>query len=294
MEKPLSQNMLQNVSPQEQPKQEDQGIYLPKILDMKIYYGLGEKDEKGERKPDPSKILFYEDSNGHCYDTSKQEWLQERPVVCDHLPNRPILNNDQDIIAAIAHGVMEDNDYQALDRSGMLGEMPKKLWESIQKLKILHEQLQQEQLKKTEEEQSEQVPVDPDLRPEGHGESEINEESNELDSGPPGEDVISQIVQAAMADADDRIREIVREELAKILSEDFGPESDREWESDAEMVELEPEESEGLERELGESNSKEDGLRDDEDEKLGEEQGELKEERKKEAKKSKKKESTMD
>jgi len=221
--KSLAQGMQDSVKPAAAPA-EGEGTYLPRILDMKVVYGLGDGGAGGERKPDPHKVLFYHDTVGdRFYDCGKQEWCHDKPSVVEHLPSRPLLHNDQDVIAAIAHGVMDDADFEALDKSGMMGEMPKKLWGHIKHLKKLHEDLEREQhaLSKAEDE-SQPQPADKDLHPEGHAGGDDEPSSV---AGPEGEgrmagdDVISEIVRLAMADSDDRIRQIVREELAKMLGE---------------------------------------------------------------------------
>jgi len=219
--KSLAQGMQDSVKPAEEPK-EGEGTYLPRILDMKVIYGLGDGGAGGERKPDPHKVLFYHDTVGdRFYDCGKQEWCSDKPSVVEHLPSRPLLHNDQDVIAAIAHGVMDDADFDALDKSGMMGEMPKKLWGHIKHLKKLHEDLEREQhaLSKADDE-SQGEPMDRDLHPEGHAGEESQAAAPEGDGRVAGDDVISEIVRLAMADSDDRIREIVREELAKMLGQD--------------------------------------------------------------------------
>jgi hypothetical protein len=216
--------------------EENKGTYLPRILDMRVYYGLSDKD--GDKKPDPKKILFYGAPDGSCYDCESQEWLIKKPAVCDHLPNREIEASDDDLIAAIAHGIMDDNDYDALDKNGMITEMPKKLWENIKKLKALHAQLEQERseenLKKAEDEQKdasfdeeseEESLFDEDelLEPEEEVfsfDDNIESQEEQYEEKMPGDDVVSKIVSQAMAEADDRIRQIVREEISKLLSED--------------------------------------------------------------------------
>jgi hypothetical protein len=254
MENQLEQSELKNTK--------EENFYIPKILDMKVYFGLSNKD--GEKKPDPTKILYYESSDGSCYDCENQQWLAKRPSVCDHLYCREIEASEQDLIAAIAHGVMDDEDYNALDKNGIISEMPKKLWENIKKLKSLNEQLSNnsENLHKAEDENklqskensfsedslSDDVSNDvyDDVSNDVYDDYDESDEHSEKDTLDfiddyvdnnftetseerfPGEDVVSQIISKAMAEADDRIREIVREEFFKLLSEVEMDEEDKE------------------------------------------------------------------
>lgn len=202
---------------------------FPKILDVKIHYGLSEQN--GEKKPDPQKILFYSYPDGSCYDCDSQQWLDKKPAVCDHLPTRDIEASEQDLISAIAHGVMDDEDYEILDKNGIISEVPKKLWENIKKLKKLHEDILKERqvnedLNKAENEQMENKDnlakqkelSEENVMPEENNDN-IKEEIN-LNQRELGEDVVSQIISRALDEADDRIRQIVREEIVKLLLEE--------------------------------------------------------------------------
>ena len=230
----ISKGMQDAISPKDSSEEEPKGTFLPRILDMHVIHGLGEG-----KKPDPNKILFYHDTaSDKYYDCDSHEWCDEKPSVVDHLYNRPIAYNDQDIVAAIAHGVMDDGDYEALDKSGLLGEMPKKLWSHIKTLKDLVDQ--QEKMAKSDEESMEsEDPESNDLDSEPT--SEIHEEelsgeipqSQEDDMEMPGDNVIEMIMAAALSKADDRLREIVREEIARLLSGD-GDSSDEEFDNDQE------------------------------------------------------------
>jgi hypothetical protein len=199
----------------------------PSILSMKVYYGLGVGQDGAEKKPDPNKILFYETSDGRAYDTNQNQWCDQRPAVLDHLPCRPIQFNERDIVAAIAHGVMEDGDFDALDKAQMISETPRKLWNLKKKLMSQVEELEKSLMIEPEESKEE---VDSDLLPgedpnkgddfvskfkelAGVGGYQIDANTQEL----PGDDVLSQIIKAATAEAltgmEDMIRAIVRDEL---------------------------------------------------------------------------------
>lgn len=195
----------------------------PSILSMKVYYGLG--GEGTEKKPDPNKVLFYETSDGRAYDTSDSKWCDQRPSVLDHLPSRPIQFNEKDIVAAIAHGVMEDGDFDALDKAQMISETPRKLWGLKKKLMSQVEELEKSQIQEPLESEEEDVPLYDD------GASEANDFISKfkelagaggysIDGGAGevvGDNVLEQIIQAATAEAltgmEEMIRAIVREEL---------------------------------------------------------------------------------
>lgn len=131
---------LQKPHTEESEKEEEktEGTY-PSILDMLVYYGMNGDGEN--RKPDPNKILFYRTPDNRWYDTKSQSWC-DMPSHADHLPSRNINFDEKDIVSAIAHGVMEDSDYESLDKAGMIGDLPKQLWSRVKKLNNLTEQLE--------------------------------------------------------------------------------------------------------------------------------------------------------
>src|SRR5690606_1340782 len=105
----------------------------PKILHYKVYYGmkLG-KSPTGEqtRVPDPKRALFFESKDGRCYDTKQHSWCPERPEILDHLQSRPLMFDEQghDIMSALLHGVMDDEDFQDLDKAELLNDHHKKIY----------------------------------------------------------------------------------------------------------------------------------------------------------------------
>lgn len=231
-EKPQSGEPKQEVkSPEGATTELSEGLHKdeekePSILSMKVYYGLGGQDG-AEKKPDPNKVLFYETADGRAYDTNDNKWCDQRPAVLDHLPCRPIQFNERDIVAAIAHGVMEDGDFDALDKAQMISETPRKLWSLKKKLMSQVQELEKSQVVELEEPSEE---VDSDLLPgedpnkgdnfiskfkefAGVGDYQIDANDQEM----PGDDVLSQIIQAATAEAltgmEEMIRAIVRDEL---------------------------------------------------------------------------------
>ena len=203
----------------------------PKILHMKVYYGMGGEGEN--RKPDPSNVMFYESQDGRCYDCNAQAWSDSRPLLVDHLPSRAIQFNEKDIVGAMMHGVMDDEDYEALDKAQMIGDTPRRLWELTKQLKGYNDQLAKSEALEEEDTDSD-VPVDPDFLPgdatEGSGVDAVGEfyKTAGVDRGSQdeaggqievGEDLIKQIMEAAVSavsdEMGDKVRQIVREELAR-------------------------------------------------------------------------------
>lgn len=206
----------------------------PKILRTLIYYGM-ESDKDGQRKPNPNKILFYEDpQENKVYDCNDGKWLDSRPSVLDHLQSRPVEFNERDIVSAIAHGIVDDEDYESLDKAGMITDTPKQLWA---KFKDLSEKMSTlKELKKSEdpledgfEPESEQLdeesaePVDSDytagMEAEGLEEGQgLSFASDEM----PGDDVLSEMMEAAMSDyglspqMENSIRALIRDEISNM------------------------------------------------------------------------------
>ena len=229
----------------------------PAILGMKVYYGLGSSPDGSEKKPDPNKVLFYESHDGRAYDCNANSWCDQRPPVLDHLASRPIQFNERDIVAAIAHGVMEDGDFDALDKAQMISETPRKLWGLKKKLMGQVQELEKSQAANTEEFGTQDVGTesndsDFDMTPEGDFSTPYNSSAGinlfnkikELsgaglqseEAEVAGEDVLSQIIQAATSEAltgmEDLIRAIVRDEMGlSSQSSDSGQMSEEEDEN---------------------------------------------------------------
>lgn len=211
----------------------EEGEIEPKILSMKCYYGM--KDLKdGAKEPDQNKILFYEHPNeGRVYSVEDQGWLPSRPSVLDHLPHRNLNFDERDIVAAIAHGVMDDEDYDSLDKSGMITETPKRLWDLGKKLKNQVADLQSLN-KSIEEPEDEEMEFEDDVE-----ESESDSVAKKMmelavgsgvggsigfsETAELGSNTFDEIMNAAMSRAmtgmEDIIREIVQEEIQKLLEE---------------------------------------------------------------------------
>ena len=199
----------------------------PKILHMKVFFGMS-KDKSGNRTPDEKKILFYERPDGSVYDCSKQEWTDGRPEVINHLNSRPLYSTDEDLVAAIANGVMDDEDYDSLEKAGLVSETPKKLWGLTKNLEEL-------MLRKSEVEELEKsLPMEEESIGENeHGDNTIDTSDQgvpapyihgaPISSDFPGDDVFTEMLAVAMSEAftgmEGQIRRIVREEIEAMLND---------------------------------------------------------------------------
>jgi hypothetical protein len=232
----------------------------PKILYVKAYYGMTDPKEGEERQPDPNKILYYENPlDNQCYDCARKEWLSERPEVLDHLNSRELGPDERDIVSAIAHGIMDDDDYAALDEKGMIGEIPKRLWDLTKKLEVKVEELEKSTEVTERENSTSEEPVDPDFLPSGNNPEQSggdNVLSKYFDAanvqfsedemaaleqmGAPTVDHIATIMKIATAKAmtgmEAQIRAIVKEELETMLDAYGSPPEEEEA-----MVPNEPE-----------------------------------------------------
>lgn len=203
----------------------------PKILHMKVYYGM--TGDEGARQPDPHKILFYEDPlDKRWFDTSAEAWFDQKPSIVDNLPSRPMQSHEKDVIAAIAHGVMSPEDYDALDKHNFIGPTPKRLWQTMSRIRNLNDELTKSAAPVTDQHED-LGPVDESLTAGENvgggvdvagdflnttGGDRSGLDSDQLDLA--GDNVLMQIIEAACgalaSDMDYRIRQIVREELAAL------------------------------------------------------------------------------
>lgn len=206
----------------------------PKILHLKVYYGMGKKKgEKGEtREHDPNKVLFYEGHDGKVYDCGQQGWLDHRPDVLDHLPSRPLQYDakNTDIVRALINGVIDDEDYTALDKSGVLNDDTKKVYALHKRANELHQQIQS--LEKSEELGGLDEAIKDDsmsaTEPAPQGVNVIKDyfavagvqmglEQVKESFGESGVDLFQQILIAALADVDEKTRMLVREEMENYI-----------------------------------------------------------------------------
>jgi len=209
----------------------------PKILHLKVYYGMGKKKgEKGEaREHDPNKVLFYESGEGKVYDCGQQGWLDHRPDVLDHLPSRPLQYDarNMDIVRALVNGVVDDEDYAALDKSGVLNDDTKKVYALHKRANELHQQIQSlEKSAEIEVEAGDEV-IPPNDAMSAHSPApqgvnvikdyfsvagvQMGMEQVKESFGESGVDLFQQILAAALADVDEQTRMLVREEMESYI-----------------------------------------------------------------------------
>lgn len=210
---------------------------MPKVLNYKVYYGMGGDGE--EKKPDPNRVLFYETHDGRVYDTTRHEWAPARLPIMDHLPCRPILHDDQghDVMSALIHGVLDDEDFAELDKSKLLNDHHREIWKLNKQL-----QSQMSQLEKSEEgdeepangpaegcedyddsrdacmddEPADSAPSDTDAGPSeqggGYGDPEAGETINAI------KEIMRVALASATGDIEDRVRALVAEEFDRHMS----------------------------------------------------------------------------
>lgn len=189
----------------------------PKILSYKIYYGLKDgKDPEGQpiKVPCPEKPLFYQSPDGRCYDTVAGQWYDQSPDVLQHLQSRPLMFDEEghDIMSAMLHGVLEDDDFDMLDKAEMLNDYHKQVYS-------LKKQIYQNmaELEKSDEPDPEGMVEDTEQMEN----TEVVEDFQDVESDDmPGDDVISEIVRLAMEEIDSDLERKVRMILEKILSEE--------------------------------------------------------------------------
>lgn len=214
---------------QENPQQNDS---LPKILKIKIFYGLSDKD--GQKSPDPDRVLYYTSPEGYCYDCKHKKWLDETPAVLDHLHSRPIESTEKDIIRAIAHGIMDEDDINALNNKGLISDSAMLLWDKIKKLNQLYSEY--DEMNKADPAELED-PIHNDeivnTNDDSYTDTEIGLqgdsfiESADLDDENAaeifGEDNLTKIIQLAFAEPKNKeiIRSMIQEEIQNFLKEEL-------------------------------------------------------------------------
>lgn len=226
----------------------------PKILGYKVYYGmkLG-KSPTGEqtRVPDPARPLYYESGDGRCYDAKQHDWCPERPDILDHLQSRPLMFDEQghDIMSALLHGVMDDDDYQALEQADLLNEHHKKIYTLNKQLQSQMNGLEksENELEAEESEGEEAVEASEPVESESEGSESTEEYTETTDDGNGGEEtytapdgggeeefsdgqlinVVEELMRTALEKVDtqlagleDKIRSIVAAEVSRQLRGD--------------------------------------------------------------------------
>ena len=131
----------QNKSISDESKEGSDDSSLPKILKYMIYYGMKPGFDGNSKEPDPNCVLYYGDDKDRIFDIQSKQWLDKKPPIVDHLPSRPLDDRkgesgvSLDVLNAILHGVMDESDYAALDKSGIIDSTCKSLWDKVSILK---------------------------------------------------------------------------------------------------------------------------------------------------------------
>lgn len=195
----------------------------PKLLKVRIFYGMS--GDEGQKKPDPKQVLFYEHPQGGWYDCQAGKWADQRPPVLDHLPSRPIMADENDMVNAISHGIVDDDDHAQLKKAGLMGDVPSRLFDLHKKLTEKKEQLTKStETEAPETEDGDEKADQPDVAP-ATSNGALSTVLAGVEADPstegelPGEDVLTPLIEAcfaAVGDAnEDMIRRIVRDELAR-------------------------------------------------------------------------------
>lgn len=210
----------------------------PEILNLKIYHGA-KKLEDGSIIADENKILYYETIDGRVYDVHSQDWLGSRPPLLDSLIPRPLKCEEIDVMSAIINGVVNDNDYDCLEKAGLISGNAKSLWEKTNKLNTLVKEYNEtteeddiEPLSKSNHEDDNEDFFDIDdehlYEEDFGGEVGLERDGIEgreavedfLNNAPPGYDAIREMIELAMKSSEftqkqeDRIKEIISEFLS--------------------------------------------------------------------------------
>jgi hypothetical protein len=200
----------------------------PRILYFKIYYGRNSENP----------LYYFDPTTNGWFDTEARAWQDTVPPILSHLNERDI--GTTDVFDAILHGVVDDEDYEALQKMNLIDDKSRQLWT---KLNSLYTQTQA--MQKSMEEQA-----DPTLKPEAPktGQSPVNEPSSgsnpfgeilkgagvssadmiQNPNSPAGENLVAKIMQASTEQKEaavnsapavdmEAIRRMVRAEIAHAL-----------------------------------------------------------------------------
>jgi hypothetical protein len=208
----------------------------PKVLKLKVYYGMGsKKTDKGDvKEPDPNKVLFYEHGDGRCFDCSSQAWSDQKPPMLDHLPSRPLMfdSKNTDIIRAIANGVLDDEDFTELDKSGALNDDSRKVYNLQKKAREIAFNLEKSDEIETDGEEPVETTVNVEEAASVKPKQGVDVVKDFMDTagvqqsiaaieenfGQDGADLFAEIMKAALADVDEKTRMLVREEMDACLA----------------------------------------------------------------------------
>ena len=188
----------------------------PRILHFKIYFG---------RNSD-SPLFYHDPTTGGYFDTTQRQWSEMKPEIVDHLNERDI--GTEDVFDGILHGVIDDQDYDVLEKMNLIDNRSKQLWN---KLNTLYQQTQdmQKSLDEAKEKQASETgknAFNEILKGAGVSSSDFPESP----ADPAGENMLEQIMAGAMTPPEDKsgsasspavdmeaIRRMVRAEIANAL-----------------------------------------------------------------------------
>lgn len=152
----------------------------PRILYFKIYYGRNSENP----------LYYFDPTTNGWFDTEARTWQDNTPPIASHLNQRDI--GGADVFDAILHGVVDDEDYEALQKMNLIDDRSRQLWT---KLGSLYNQTQAMQ-------KSIEGEANPDLKPEApkSNDAPVNEASS-------GSNPFGEILKGAGVSASDMIQE---------------------------------------------------------------------------------------
>jgi hypothetical protein len=217
------QDLLAPMAPQE--------VQAPKVFKLSILYGNKTNDD-GSKTPDPLNPLFYTDGQRH-FDCASDSWCDQAPEMAQHLMSRPLQHSPEntDIFHCIMHGVLDDEDYAALDQAGMIDERCKKLRGLMGKLSGQYEEYDAmaandlEPVQKVDEMDHLHTDQDSAAQPvESFHEQMTGEVPDTINTPTHSTNAFADAVSAAFGDGVDprtkeAIRKMIREEVLAVLNE---------------------------------------------------------------------------
>jgi hypothetical protein len=180
-----------NTQQAEQEQQEPEEVDHPKCLSYSIFHGK-----------DPQRPLYYHDPSDMGYfDVQKGMWQLDKPELLDHLTSRE--PQSQDLAHMILHGIMDDGDYDRLDKAGMIDESGKALREKLGMLKDRHQELQKSIDDISEQETAPEMFMDQkDPMFDFDQKGIVTEvEASYQDQEAMGEDLVRQLIETALSPA---------------------------------------------------------------------------------------------
>ena len=204
---------------------------VPKIFKIQVLYG-NKTNEDGSKTPDPQTPLFYTDGQRH-FDCSTDSWCDQPPEMAQHLMSRPLQHNAEntDVFDCLMHGVMDDEDYAALDQAGMIDQRCKKLRELMGQLSSQHDEYQAlssgglEPVQKADDITNLHTDEDSAAEPvENFHEQMTGEAPDTINQPDNSTNAFADLINSAFGDGVDprtkeAIRKMIREEVISVLNE---------------------------------------------------------------------------